>query len=372
MLDVIELCKNMIKCDNINVAKKALEEIGFKTEIFTFADKDGTTVENLYAEIGNSSPRLLFNGHYDVVPPGDLSLWKHPPFDAVIEDDVLYGRGICDMKGGIACFVAAVEEFVKSNKHFGTIAIILSGDEEEPIVDGTNKTLEAIYNQGKQFDFCIVGEPTNPTKIGESFKIGRRGDVVIRIECNGVQGHSAYPELAINPIHNLINLLHKLIHSPLDAGNKYFDKSTLQITSFDVGNKATNVIPQKAKAQIDIRFNSEHSSQSVIEFIKENAKSVEGDFVVEAKVDGESFLTEYNSDIKTFYNAVAKVTSIKPEASTSGGTSDARFVKNFCPVIEFGLINQTIHKINECAKISDIKLLKEIYLEFLQQYFFKK
>ncbi|MFI3241427.1 MAG: succinyl-diaminopimelate desuccinylase [Alphaproteobacteria bacterium] len=370
MLEVVNLCQKMIRCQDLSVIKEKLEGLGFETEILEFFDENNKSVKNLYAKKGQGKPRLLFGGHYDVVSAGDESLWKQPPFEAIIDDDILYGRGVNDMKGGIACFICALEEILKEKTFFdGTISFIISGDEEDPIVEGTKKVLEVLEQRGEIFDFCVVGEPSNSSVVGEEYKIGRRGDVVLEIISKGVQGHSAYAHLAINPIHNLVELLHKLQNTPLDKGNEFFEKSSLQVTTFDVGNVATNVIPAEAKAVIDVRFNSEHSPLGVVEFVKNIISQTEGEFELSYDIIGDSFLTDKNKDVKSFETAILEASNLQAQPSTGGGTSDARYIKDYCPVIEFGLTNKTIHKINEAAKIADIILLKDIYKNFVCKYF---
>ena len=369
MTDVVSLCQSLVKAQDLSILNAKLTSLGFAVEVMTFANDKGEKVDNLYAKIGQGKPHLLFAGHNDVVPTGDKSLWVQPPFDAVIDNGILYGRGISDMKGGIGCFISAVEDYLKDNILKGTISLLISGDEEEPIVDGTNEGLKVLAKRGEVFDFCLVGEPSNPNIIGEEFKIGRRGDVVFSIESIGIQGHVAYPHLADNPIHNLVELLHKMQNDVLDNGNDYFGSSTMQVTTFDVKNLVTNVIPAAAYAQVDVRFNSEHSSASIVNWLEKHISNTNGNFNFTTEVVGESFLTNKNADVELFASVVKDVCGIEPIASTTGGTSDARFVKNFCPVIEFGLTNSTIHKVNECAKVKDIELVKIVYQEYLNRYF---
>lgn len=377
MSELIELCQNLVKFPSYNnnlsgvlsFLRKELEKLGFCAEIIKFANAQGQEVENLYAKYGCGQPSLLFAGHVDVVPSGEITSWKHPPFDAVIDDDVLYARGISDMKGGVGCFINACQEFIQSNSFNGSISLVISGDEEEPIVNGTYQLMEYLTAQGESFDFCIVGEPSNPNQIGEEIKVGRRGDVVLRIKSIGQQGHTAYPSLAINPIHNLVKLLNNLQNDILDEGNDYFGPSTLQVTTIDVGNLASNVIPASASAQIDIRFNSNYDSKGIIAWIQKHIDNCEGKFGLESEVVGESFLSPISVSTELLKTCIEKISGISPKYSTSGGTSDARFIKNYCDVVEFGLTNASIHKINESAKVSDIKMVAEIYKEFLTNYF---
>lgn len=377
MSEVVKLCQNLVKFptynsqvdEALNFLKNYFEELNFHTEIMTFTNAKGQSVSNLYASYGKGHQHLLFCGHMDVVPAGDEKAWVEPPYSANIKNDILYGRGIADMKGGIACFADACREFIKNITFNGKISIIISGDEEEPLVDGTERVLETLKTRGEVFDFALVGEPSNPKTLGEEIKVGRRGDVILRITSIGKQGHTAYPHLTVNPIHNLVNLLATMQNQPLDEGNEFFGPSTLQVTTFDVGNPASNVVPAKATAQVDIRFNSNHNSQNIITWAKQKINETDGDFELKAEVIGESFLSPINSTIELFKSVINEQTGLDPEYSTAGGTSDARFVRNYCPVVEFGLINSTIHKTNECESIANIELLQNIYKEFLVRFF---
>ena len=348
-----------------------LEGCGFQAEIVTFADKAGRKVDNLLAKIGTGHPHLLFGGHIDVVPAGDLSLWKYPPYEAADDGEYLYGRGVSDMKGGIACFAAAVKDFLAENKLRGAITLMISGDEEESVVDGTERLLEYAAARGEQYDFALVGEPSNPKELGEAIKIGRRGDVFFKIISKGTAGHTAYPQLADNPISHLVKFLADLTAEPLDQGNAFFEPSTMALTTFDVNNPASNVIPSEASAAVDVRFNSEHSGASLTDYVQKKAAAAEGDIRAEAQIYGESFLSSKDGACALLVEAVRKVTGRTPEYSTGGGTSDARFIKNYCQVVEFGLTNETIHKTNERARLSDIDKLQRIYGEFLDSYFRK-
>lgn len=377
MSDVVKLCQNLVKFPSynsqvdeaLNFLKNYFEKLNFHTEIMTFTNDKGQSVSNLYASYGQGHQHLLFCGHMDVVPAGDEKSWVESPYSANIKDGILYGRGIADMKGGIACFADACREFIKDITFEGKISIIISGDEEEPLVDGTERVLETLKSRGEVFDFALVGEPSNPKILGEEIKVGRRGDIILRITSVGKQGHTAYPHLTINPIHNLVNLLALMQNQPLDEGNEFFGPSTLQVTTFDVGNTASNVVPAQATTQIDIRFNSNHTSQSIIAWAKRKITETEGDFKLEAEVIGESFLSPIGSTIEVLKSVIHEQTGLTPVYSTAGGTSDARFVRNYCPVVEFGLINATIHKVNECESVANIELLQNIYKEFLVRFF---
>ncbi|MBP1532087.1 MAG: succinyl-diaminopimelate desuccinylase, partial [Alphaproteobacteria bacterium] len=349
MLELIELCKKLVKFASYNgntaaalqFVQSLLETSGFTTRIEKYA-ANGKTSDTLYASYGSGHPHLLFAGHIDVVPPGAESSWQYPPFAATIKNDVLYGRGIADMKGGIACFIQACKDVLPHHKLNGKISLIISTDEEEPVVEGTKKILETLHNEGEKFDFALVGEPTNPTQMGEEIKVGRRGDIVLHITSYGKQGHTAYSAATDNPLYHLINLLYCLQHDTLDNGNQFFAPSTMQITTIDVGNTATNVVPSTARAVIDIRFNSEHTYQSIESWLNKHILNNGGKFDVSAEYVGESFLSPIDDNIKNLQQIVAKYSGTTPQYSTTGGTSDARFVKNYCPVVEYGLTNATI------------------------------
>ena len=376
MSEALELCRELVrfKTDENNVGPaleyllSVLKKAGFSGKITDIDAHGGQKVGNLFATAGSGGRHLLFSGHMDVVPAGDFSGWKYPPFDAVVADGILYGRGIADMKGGTACFAAAAKKYLASGGA-GRISLLISGDEEEPLVDGTDKMLERLSARGEKFDFCLVGEPSNPRRIGEEIKIGRRGDIVLKITSYGEAGHTAYPHLAVNPIHNLVTLLAELTRSPLDNGNEFFDPSTLQITTVDVGNLASNVIPAEAFAQIDIRFNSSHSGTSIVRWVEEIISRAPGRFKLDYEIAGEAFLSKISPDVEKLSAAVRKVSGIQPEYSTKGGTSDARFVKKYCPVVEFGLTNGSIHKTNECETVENIEKLTNIYFEFIKSFF---
>ncbi len=377
MSEVLDLCMALVRGGGVGsdvagavaVMKKYLDERGFATELLDCRGEDGRVMSALYATIGSGARHLLFNGHLDVVPAGDERLWRCPPFAAEIHDGVLFGRGISDMKGGAAAFAAAVSKLATAGKLNGRVSLLLSTDEEEPVVNATQKALEILIARGEEFDFALVGEPSNPHELGEEIKIGRRGDVILRLTSYGVQGHTAYPQLADNPIHHLVSLLTVLQADKLDHGNDYFGPSTLQVTTFDVGNPASNVIPEKAFAQIDIRFNSEQTSQKIIDRVKRRIAAAQGRFELKAEVVGESFLSPVTAETELLKKIVGEVCGREPVYSTSGGTSDARFVCRYCPVAEFGLTNATIHKVNECETIANIEKLEEIYQKFVSAYF---
>ena len=379
MSEVVELCQKLVRfssCegqveDVMSFLKEYFSKYNFDTRLMRFKTNNGKSVPSLCASYGKGKPHLLFVGHADVVPAGCDSNWKYPPFDAVIDNGILYGRGVSDMKGGIACFVRACVDFVSSEKFGGKITVIISGDEEEPIVDGTDRVLEQLHQEGEVFDFALVGEPSNPKDMGDEIKVGRKGDMVLKICSYGQQGHSAYTNSLNNPIYNLINLLYHMQNDKIDDGNSYFIPSFMHVTTVDVGNSASNVIPAEAKAIVDVRFNSEQSFESIEEWLDKHIRQVHGTFKVEKEYIGCSFLSKIDENIQCLQDIVKKNTGSLPVYSTSGGTSDARFVSKYCPVAEYGLTNATIHKVNECEQVKNIELLYKIYKEFLSAFFIK-
>jgi len=379
----VELAKDLIRCPSItpldagalDVLERALAAGGFQCRRLTFTDNGTPPVDNLFARIGSGSPHLCFAGHTDVVPPGDEELWTYPPFGGVVEDGMLYGRGAADMKGAIAAFAAAALEFAgaKGDDLPGTISLLITGDEEGPAINGTRKVLEWMAANGEQPDHALVGEPTNVTKLGEAIKIGRRGSLNGRITVTGVQGHVAYPHLAKNPLKGLIALLARLYDQPLDFGSAYFSPSNFEVTSVDVGNPTTNVIPVKAEAMFNVRYNDRHSADSLQTKIRELAAKFLGagglDYELAFEPPSNTFLTEPGQLDSTLTQAVREITGITPSLSTDGGTSDARFIKEMCPVVEFGLLTETIHKIDEQVSVADLAQLTAIYRRFLDLYF---
>ncbi len=358
----------------INYLSKELKSLGFRCKILEFKEKGSKPIKNLYARLGSKRPNLCYAGHTDVVPPGDLSNWTVNPFKPLVKNKYLIGRGANDMKSSIACFVSAVDKFLLKKSQFkGSISLLITGDEEGLAINGTKKVVNYLKKKGEKIDFCIVGEPTNPKKLGEMIKIGRRGSLTGKIEIIGVQGHVAYPQLLNNPINTLINICKKLKETKLDKGNKNFQPSNLEFTSIDVDNKAHNVIPASAKAQFNIRYNNLHTSSSlkkkinsvVKSFCKKNKCKYKINFIA----NGESFLTKPNKTIYMAKKIIKKITKINPKFSTTGGTSDARFIKKISPCLEFGLVNKTMHKVDECVSISDLNKLTKIYKEILIEYF---
>ncbi len=375
--DAINLAQKLIKCKSItpkeagalDLLQKILGELGFVCKRYKFGQ-----VDNLYARFGTQSPNFCYAGHVDVVPVGNTDDWQYPPFNAKISGGKLWGRGASDMKGSIAAFIACLSNlFAKGWRPAGSISLLITCDEEGPAINGTKKLLHAISKNGEKIDHCIVGEPTNPERLGEMIKIGRRGSLNGVITVSGKQGHVAYPDLANNPVPCLLKILTALSQKKLDNGNKHFQPSNLEITSIDVNNPAHNVIAKSATAKFNIRFNTEHSGDDLVKWIEDEIDQAQmtfnGKITADIKLPGLPFLTKPCMLTDILKHAIKQVTGIEPTLSTSGGTSDARFITNYCPVVEFGLIGKTIHQINEYAKIEDINMLADIYKTFLQNYF---
>ncbi len=379
----VTIAQDLIRCPSVTPAEGGalgiLEDLlkgaGFAVSRVTFQDEDTPDVENLFATIGSGTPHFVFAGHTDVVPAGAEGDWRHGPFEGAIADGFVYGRGAVDMKGGIAAFAAAALEFLgdAGSQFKGTISFLITGDEEGPAVNGTSKLLEWAKAEGHVFDACIVGEPTNPERLGDAIKVGRRGSLSGVVTVTGVQGHAAYPHLADNPIPGLVRLMAALDVLELDKGNERFQPSNLEIVNLDVGNPAFNVIPARAEGRFNIRYNDEWTLDSLKAKILETLHSVDLGGLgldVEFRRDAsESFLTRDETLIAALSEAVLAETGRTPELSTGGGTSDARFIKNYCPVVEFGLVGQTMHKVDECAAVSDLDQLAAIYKRFLMRYF---
>jgi succinyl-diaminopimelate desuccinylase len=378
------LLQELIQCPSITPADhgalevmgRHLSALGFDVHHISFDDVNTPTIANLYARIGTQSPCLVFAGHTDVVPTGPETEWHHPPFAGAISDDVLWGRGAIDMKGGLAASLGACEAFLHTHKEFnGSIAFLITGDEEGPAINGTRKLLAWAHERGERFDHCILGEPTNRAHIGDMIKIGRRGSLTGRLIVHGTQGHVGYPHLADNPIHHIVRLLAALTTPALDQGSAHFEPSTLAITSVDVGNAATNVIPAQAQAVFNIRFNDLWTPDTLAAHITERLAHVADGARYSLHFDPThslSFLTKQGPFIDLVTTAVMDVTGRKPELSTSGGTSDARFIQAYCEVVECGLVGQTMHKIDECVALSDLDQLTQIYQRVLELYFIKR
>jgi succinyl-diaminopimelate desuccinylase len=380
--DPVAIAQGLIRCPSVTPEDAgALAYLGsllgkarFAVERVTFSEPGHPDIDNLYARIGTGAPHLVFAGHTDVVPPGDVAAWRVSPFSGEVIDGALYGRGAVDMKGGIAASVAAVLDHLaaRGGKPNGSISFLITGDEESVAVNGTVKLLAWAKARGETFDHCLLAEPTNPERLGDMIKIGRRGSQNGTLVVTGTQGHVAYPDLADNPVRGIVRLIAALQGEPLDRGNDHFDPSNLEFTSVDVGNKTVNVIPGEARARFNIRFNDEHSQASLRQLIEQRAvKAGEG---IRWRIDWEpsnadAFLTAPGPFVDLVSGAIEEVTGRKPKLSTSGGTSDARFIKNYGPVLEFGLVNQTMHKVDEHVAVDDLVKLTAIFRAILDHYF---
>jgi succinyl-diaminopimelate desuccinylase len=381
--------QTLIRCPSVTPAEggalSALEAmlspLGFKVDRMVAKETGTPDVENLYARLGTEGPHLMFAGHTDVVPVGDDAAWTHPPFAADIANGELFGRGAVDMKGGIACFAAAVARHVeKHGTPKGSISFLITGDEEGPSINGTIKLLRWATERGETWDACVVGEPTNPNKLGDMIKIGRRGSLSGKIVVHGVQGHAAYPHLADNPVRGILQLTQALMEPPFDGGTDNFQPSNLEVTTVDVGNPATNVIPAKASASFNIRFNDIWTADTLrAEIIRRlDAAAAEGVLrpgrtpvkyeIIWADRPSHVFLTRNNALIASLSSAVESVTGASPALSTTGGTSDARFIKDYCPVVEFGLVGQTMHMVDERVAVADLETLTAIYETFIERW----
>ncbi|MEY4096872.1 MAG: succinyl-diaminopimelate desuccinylase [Pseudomonadota bacterium] len=378
----VSLARDLVKCQSvtpkddgaINVVAKNLKKLGFKCQIMEFQEKGTAKIKNLYAKIGKSSPNFCFAGHTDVVPVGDLKSWTVNPFGGVIKNQKLIGRGVSDMKGSIACFIAAVSEFLKKNKKLkGSISFLITGDEETIAINGTQKVIEKLIKKKEKIDFCIVGEPTNENKLGDMIKIGRRGSITGHLTILGTQGHVAYSYTYNNPSTVIVEILNNIKKLKLDSGNKDFQPSNLEVTKISIDNTADNVVPAEAKASFNIRFNNLHTSSSLKKKLNKIFSSItkksKANYKIKYNVSGESFLTKPSKTVYMIKNVIKKSTKINPVLSTTGGTSDARFIKKIAPCIEFGLIAKTIHQVDEMARVADLKKLKNIYLDILVNYF---
>jgi succinyl-diaminopimelate desuccinylase len=348
-----------------------LEGLGFSCQLQEFTEPGTEPVLNLYARLGTSGRNLCFAGHTDVVPPGNLAGWSVPPFAGAVDGDTLHGRGAADMKGAIACFAAASARFLaeRGRRFDGSISLLITGDEEGVSINGTKKLLEWIAARGERLDACIVGEPTNARVLGDMVKIGRRGSMNGYLTVEGVQGHTAYPHLADNAAHRIVAMLHALTAAPLDEGTEHFQPSTLQISTIDIGNPATNVIPGQARAGFNIRFNDRWTSTSLQDWIRRKLDAAGGRYRLDFHVSGESFLTPPGPFSALVATAIERVTGKQPELSTTGGTSDARFIHHYCPIAEFGLVGLTMHKVDERVPLADMAALTEIYRTLLDLYF---
>ena len=382
LIDEIRFTQELIKKPSVtpkdlgamNVVVKHLKKLGFKCKLMSFQEKGTDKIINLYAKYGNQSPNLCFAGHTDVVPPGDVSSWSTNPFGAKIKKGYLYGRGVSDMKGGIGCFIAAVSQFLKENKNFkGSISFLITGDEESVAINGTKKVVEYLKKKKEKIDFCIVGEPSNRSKLGQMMKIGRRGSITTHLTVIGKQGHIAYPLEALNPATPIIKILDELKSKALDKGNKNFQPSNLEITKISIDNSADNVIPAKASATFNIRYNTLHTFSSLKKYISKIIKKYEKKYKCKTQTQfqgtGTAFLTKPNQTVKKIQSIIKKETKQNTVLSTIGGTSDARFIKDIAPCIEFGLVGNTMHQVDERSSIKDMKKLKSIYLKIIKSFF---
>jgi succinyl-diaminopimelate desuccinylase len=378
-VDPAALAAELIRCPSvtpkdagaIDVLVRALEPLGFACTKLEFAEPGTEPVLNLYARLGRSGRNFCFAGHTDVVPVGRRESWTVDPFGAEVVDGALYGRGAADMKGAIAAFVAAAARFLgaRGSALDGSISLLITGDEEGVSINGTRKVLDWLDEQGERLDACVVGEPTSAKTLGDMVKIGRRGSLTATVTVKGVQGHTAYPHLADNPVHRMVKMLHSLTAEPLDNGTEHFQPSTLQITTTDVGNSASNVIPGEARAVFNIRFNDRWSSKTLQNWIESKLAAAGGNRELKVQVSGESFLTPPGAVSEILSRAIRQVTGRTPELSTTGGTSDARFIHRHCPVAEFGLVGLTMHKVDERVPVGDLAALTDIYRAVLDLYF---
>ena len=381
-INELQLAKQLIKFPTVTpidagimkFLEKKLKTLGFKTKILEFKEKNSKPVKNLYAKLGNKGPNFCYAGHLDVVPAGNLKDWTVNPFKPSIKKGFLIGRGANDMKSSVAAFVSAVSNFISKGRQFnGSISLLITGDEEGVAINGTKKVVEYLRKKKEKIDFCLVGEPTNPNKLGEMIKIGRRGSMTGKLTIIGIQGHVAYPDRANNPSTALVQILKELKEIKFDNGTKDFQPTNLEITKINIDNFADNVIPGSANAKFNIRFNNKHSSNSIKKkidkIIKRISKKNKSKFNIDYSVSGEAFLTKPNDTTYMIRDEIKKITKIKPKLSTTGGTSDARFIRKIAPCLEFGLVGKTMHKVDEAVSLSDLKKLTLIYSNILKNYF---
>jgi succinyl-diaminopimelate desuccinylase len=373
--DPIPLAQALIRCRSVtpaddgalDVVQRAVEPLGFACTRLVYGPDD-YRVDNLFARRGTAGPHLCYAGHTDVVPPGDVAAWTGDPFSGEIRDGLLFGRGACDMKGGIAAFIAGLADYIAAKPdHPGSISLLITGDEEARSVDGTVKVLEWMQAHGQVPDMALVGEPTSKARLGDTIKIGRRGSLTARITVAGKQGHSAYPAQADNPIHRLVAALGPLLAAPIDQGSEFFPPTTLQVTGFDVGNAASNVIPASARAMLNIRFNDLHTSAALTDRLHAALAAAGCRYELEAECSGESFLTRPGPFVDALSRAIAHSTGVTPALDTGGGTSDARFIARYCPVAEFGAVGATLHQVNENAPVEEMRRLAATYRAILDE-----
>jgi succinyl-diaminopimelate desuccinylase len=381
-INELQLAKELIKFPTVTPVdagimkflEKKLKTLGFKTKILEFKEKNSKPVKNLYARLGKKGPNFCYAGHLDVVPAGNLKDWTVNPFKPSVKKGYLIGRGANDMKSSIAAFVSAVSNFVGNKRKFnGSISLLITGDEEGVAINGTKKVVDYLRKKKEKIDFCLVGEPTNPNKLGEMIKIGRRGSMTGRLSIIGVQGHVAYPQRANNPSTALVQILKELKDIKFDNGTKDFQPTNLEVTKINIDNSADNVIPGLANAKFNIRFNNKHTSSSIKRkidtIIKKISNKNKSKYKIDYSVSGEAFLTKPNNTTFMIRDIIKKITKIKPQLSTTGGTSDARFIRKIAPCLEFGLVGKTMHKVDEAVSLSDLKKLTLIYSNILQNYF---
>lgn len=376
MIDALDLARDLIRRPSVtpadlgamDIVQQALEGLGFACRRMKFGE-----IENLYARRGTASPNLCFAGHTDVVPVGDAGAWTSPPFEAALADGVLIGRGAVDMKGGIAAFIAAVSGYLATHDLKGSLSFLITGDEEGMAFDGTKRVVQVLAAEGEVIDHCIVGEPSSSARLGDMIKIGRRGSINSWITVEGVQGHVAYPQRAANPVPVLIDLLSRLQARVLDEGFEGFQPSNLEVTTIDVGNTATNIIPREAKARLNIRFNPAHKGAELEAWIAETAAAAgegfSGKVEVKSIVSGEAFLTRRGPFTDVVAAAIKETTGEDTDLSTTGGTSDARFIRDLCPVLEFGLVGATMHAVDERVPVSQLRDLQATYQRIIERYF---
>lgn len=380
-MNEIELTKSLINCQSVtpkndgvlDFLENELSTIGFNCQRYKFSDDGTPDVDNLYAKFGNEEPNFCFGGHTDVVPVGDKSAWSYDPFEGIVDNGTLYGRGSSDMKSAIAAFVCASRDFINKAKFTGSISMLITNDEEGPAINGTKKVLEKIYSEGEKISSCLVGEPTSPKNIGEMIKIGRRGSLMAKINITGKQGHVAYPQWNLNPILPLNKIIYDLNSLKLDEGTNEFPPSNIEFVNIDSSDGATNMVPNNASAQLNIRFNTSHSANSLEKNIKKivekNISNTSFVSELEFYCTAEPFLTQQGKFTDIVKRSVDDITGLKSEFSTTGGTSDARFFKDYCEVVEFGLVGETAHQVDENVNVSDVSKLKNIYQSILENYF---
>ncbi len=378
----VKLAKELIQFPSITpidagvmkFLEKKLKKLGFKTKIIVFREKNSKPVKNLYAKFGSKGPNFCFAGHLDVVPPGNIHHWTINPFKPSVKKGHLIGRGANDMKSSIAAFLTATSNFLTINNNFnGSISFLITGDEEGDAINGTKKLVDYLKKRKEKINFCLVGEPTNPNKLGEMIKIGRRGSLTGKLKVNGIQGHVAYPQRANNPSTTIVKILNELKNIKFDKGTKDFQKTNLEITKININNDADNVIPGVAEASFNIRFNDRHTSSSIKRHLdkifKRICKKNKSNYKILYKVSGEAFLSKPNTTTFMIQKIIKKITKIKPKLSTTGGTSDARFIRKISPCLEFGLVGKTMHKVDEAVSLKDLKNLTKIYQNILKEYF---